>query len=141
MEDFQKKIRDKLLEIRLYLADSNYQACAANFTELTHIYVLLEDKTHLFITEYFEWLFTNLDSMNENTVPDKEKMKIINSKIENLLDYLIREIPIDTNEQIINMINLMIESRYEVSKMQLYTVNNRKLWKKSSRREMGINLE
>ena len=122
---FLSKFKERLLEVRLLASQLNYTTCGRLSNRLTMISHFWEDTTALYISEFFEWLFINLrDDQSRHEVP-KEKFVLINKAIEELIDYLVKNIPVNS-DNVVELFDLIKKVRYEVTDLQIWVGINLK---------------
>jgi len=126
MDIFFQKFRENLLQIRLNLTENNYLACSKISSSLVRNSFFFENKEAVFISEYFDYLFYNI--VNEERyygISDEEK-EIISYKVVELIDYLTKDIPIDNDVEKIRLLyDLMVDTRYDITKIQLFHEKNK----------------
>ena len=118
MSNFYENFRAGLIRIRLYTSEYNYHGCGMIARDLTTTSLFMNDMDSLFISEYFEWIFKNLEDLNMRFKLNDEKYKEVNTAIEQLIDYLSKEIPIKTRTRIYLMYQLMKICRFETTRLQ-----------------------
>ena len=120
MESFINKYRETLLQIRLNILNGNYYTSNKLSNSLTIISTFLDEKNYVYISEMFEYLTLNIkDIVNIYQVSDEDKTKI-NTSFTNLIDFVTKEIPINDTKKEMELLDLMKEARFLVTKMQNY---------------------
>lgn len=120
MESFINKYRETLLQIRLNILDENYYTSNRLSNYLTRVSAFIDEKNYVFISEMFEYLISNIyEIVNNYKVSDEDKTKI-NTILTNLIDFITKEIPITDTKKDMELLELLKEARFLVTKMQLY---------------------
>jgi len=123
MELFIEQFKKNLLEIRLNISKYKYVICTGISTDLTKFSHFMENMMCLCISEYFEWLFSNLNDNTSHYEVPKDKLNEVNKNIEELIDYLVLSIPIN-NDKIVELFKLMEKCRYIVTDLQFWSRRN-----------------
>lgn len=125
-ELFQKNL-DKITKA---LNDSNFFACVNLSNEMLRIADYLDFADAVFIGEFFESLFMNLDSTYRKYIIDDKTLNILKEEITNLISKLKSSLP-PSDEEKVDLYNSMTKIRATVTKLQLESFRGEVTKKKS----------
>jgi hypothetical protein len=113
-EIFQKMFE----KITKALGDSNFSACTALSNEMLRIADYSDFADGVFVGEFLESLFMNIDSTYRKYDIDKKIFDNLKEDIVNLLSYVKDSFP-QSNEAKVDLYNSMTKVRASVTKLQL----------------------
>jgi hypothetical protein len=105
--------KENISRVIKYVNEFNYFGCSVVTRDLTATFLYCGSRKGVFISEFLEWLFKNMDE----ELHDKRTSEKIQEKLVNFLKE-IKDIDIFDEKQDIRLINKMIEIRYEVTFVQ-----------------------
>jgi len=113
------EVFQKILEkIIIALNDSNFSACTALSNEMLRIADYSDFDDAVFVGEFLESLFMNIDSTYRKYVIEEKILNNLKEDIANLLSSVKDSIP-QSDEAKVDLYNSMIKVRASVTKLQL----------------------
>ena len=109
-------LKENISEIIDYAEKFNYGGCWKLSNSLTQTFYVLKSERGIFIAEFIEYLFTNIEEGAINTRDEKEiKMK------EEVVSFLkgLQEVSIFTEENDKKIMEKLIDIRYKATRFQL----------------------
>jgi len=117
--DLDRYFERELRNMKELISEFNTYSCGRVATDLTKICIIFEFPVGVFIGEFLEDIFNELESLKEYNLKDKAKEEIID-KIKDLLSYLLNNLHIlFSNTLSEDIIKKMIDLRYVVTKVQI----------------------
>jgi hypothetical protein len=124
MDSFEKVYEEKLSQVSTQLKKKNFVGCYFICSDLTKLSVTFSAKEHVLISEFLEYLFSNLKETIDNYNISEDTTDKITSQIDNFIEGLIPFLSgINTNPDLenekINIYNHMRDIRYLVTDFQI----------------------
>lgn len=109
-------LNDNINEIIKLLDKFNFSGCGAIASSLTNTFLVIKNPRGVFLSEFLEWLFDNLERADEHT--QSEGAKRIKSEVVTFFIQL-KELSIFDEKNDEKLMKKLIDIRYKVTKYQL----------------------
>lgn len=100
------------------MQDSNFALCTALSSEMIRVFDYLDFTDGIFIGEFLESLFMNIDFLNTKYIIEDTDINNLKNDLNNLIMVLKNSFPLN-NAKKIKIYNLISDSRAKVTKLQL----------------------
>lgn len=115
INDINQKLLGKIIKA---MENSDFALCTNLSSEMIRISDYVDFIDGIFFGEFFESLFSNINSINAEYVIEEAVINNLKSDIINLISILRDSIPLDDNNKI-NIYNLITNIRAKASRLQL----------------------
>jgi len=122
----EQYLAKELKNIREQISDFNTFSCEKIATDLTKIFAIFEFPIGVFVGEFLEEIFGELDELKEYDLKEEVKKKILN-KILDFLDYLLANPNVLCGQDLPqDIVKKMVDLRYIVTKNQIEVFRTKK---------------
>lgn len=116
--DINTLYHKNLEKITKAVNDSNFSLCINLSNEMIRISDYLDFPDGVFISEYLESLFANINFIDDKFIIEEEIMNDLKKDINDLISILRISFPLDNNKKI-NLYNLITKIRVKTTRLQL----------------------
>ena len=129
--DINKLYTKNLEKITKAVNDSNFSLCTHLSSEMIRISDYVDFPDGVFISEYLESLFGNINFIDENFIIEEAIMNDLKKDINDLISILRASFPLDDKKKV-NLYDLITKIRMKTTRLQLESFRGENKKKKQS---------
>lgn len=129
--DINKLYTKNLEKITKAVNDSNFSLCTQLSSEMIRISDYVDFPDGVFISEYLESLFGNINFIDENFIIEEAIMNDLKKDINDLISILRASFPLDDKKKV-NLYDLITKIRMKTTRLQLESFRGENKKKKQS---------